>query len=363
MPETGQPLAPPLNLFEKIVLRLLMSALWLGRRVPDRPLYRVAFIIGAVAAVTGAGNWLGVDLILASMAMGLTLANMAERRSNEAFRIVERFAPPIYALFFVTVGAHLHMQGMPGWMWALAVPYVIARSAGKIFGVRLGGRWGGAPVVVRKYLGLCLFCQGGVAVGLSIMASTRFAPEVGPPIVMIIALTTLVVELIGPPCVKIAVKRAGEAGLDVTEEDLALTNKVADVMEGDEPTFSEGTRLADILRTIAETDAGSYAVIDSHQNLQGVITLQSLKQSFGAEGLTEWLVAHDLMQPPVDVITDQASLAEAMTRMNELDLESIPIVADGKDRRLLGLLEMRAVKRWLSQEVLRRHRLAEGPVG
>jgi len=47
VPETGQPPAPPLNFLEKIVFRLLMSALWLGRRVPDRPLYRVAFIIGA----------------------------------------------------------------------------------------------------------------------------------------------------------------------------------------------------------------------------------------------------------------------------------------------------------------------------
>ena len=134
-------------------------------------------------------------------------------------------------------------------------------------------------------------------------------------------------------------------------------------MDRTAPTFSEGARLADILRTIAETSATSYAVTDPKGDLLGVITLQDLKQSFSAEGLTEWLLATDLMRPPVDTITEQTTLIEAMTRMGEQDLESIPVVAGEDDRRLLGLLELQAAGRWLSQELLRRHRLADGGSG
>ena len=41
------PPGPPLNLFQGVIFRAMMLALWLGRRLPDRPLYRSAFAIGA----------------------------------------------------------------------------------------------------------------------------------------------------------------------------------------------------------------------------------------------------------------------------------------------------------------------------
>ena len=80
---------------------------------------------------------------------------------------------------------------------------------------------------MRNYLGMCLFSQGGVAVGLAIIATHRFATPVkgstivpGEIIVVVIIVTTFVVEILGPPMVKLGVKKAGEIGLDVTEEDL-----------------------------------------------------------------------------------------------------------------------------------------------
>ena len=39
--------APPLDLFGRLVFRLLVGLLWLARRLPDKPLYRAAFAIGA----------------------------------------------------------------------------------------------------------------------------------------------------------------------------------------------------------------------------------------------------------------------------------------------------------------------------
>jgi lauroyl/myristoyl acyltransferase len=45
--EPTPPPGPPLDLFQKVMVRLLILGLWLGRRLPDKPLYRAAFTIGA----------------------------------------------------------------------------------------------------------------------------------------------------------------------------------------------------------------------------------------------------------------------------------------------------------------------------
>ena len=318
----------------------------------------LAYIIGAIALTAGSARVLNVDMILAAMTLGATIANLAPRRSKQSFQIVEGFTAPIFALFFVTVGAQLDLQGMPLWMWALAIPYVIGRTIGKFTGARLGARLSKAPQPVQRYLGMCLFSQAGVAVGLSITASQRFEGEIGVAILSIIALTTFIVQIIGPPCVKIAVHKAGEVGLNVTEEDLMLTRDVSDMTDRGAPRFSEGTSLAQILRTIAYTQSTVYPVTDENGKLAGVITFEGLKESLGTESLTQWLVAYDLMEQAPDTVGEDTPLKDAVTSMREQNLEYLPVLSK-TDEQLVGMLELRAVTRKLSEEVLRRHRQAD----
>jgi len=318
----------------------------------------LALTIGAVALVTGSAHLLGIDMILASMTLGCVIANLAPRRSKRAFETVERFTAPIFALFFVTVGAQLNIGGMPGWMWALAVSYLAGRSIGKLAGARAGAKFSGASQSVTRYLGLCLLSQAGVAVGLSITAGHRFSGDFGTAIISIIALTTFVVQIVGPPCVKLAIHRAGEAGLNVTEDDLMREHTVNDMVDRGAPEFSRGTSLNQILRTIAQTQATAYPVTDTTGGLAGVITLEGLKESFGSEGLTHWLVAYDLMEPAPDVVHENMPLCDAVTRMRDQQIEFLPVLAkDGSD--LIGMLELRTVTRRLSEEVMRRKQLAD----
>ena len=44
---TTPPPGQPLNAFQQVIFKTLMFVLWLGRKLPDRPLYRTAFAIGA----------------------------------------------------------------------------------------------------------------------------------------------------------------------------------------------------------------------------------------------------------------------------------------------------------------------------
>ena len=45
--EPTPPPGPPLNVFQHVVFKLLVFGLWLARKLPDKPLYRAAFAIGA----------------------------------------------------------------------------------------------------------------------------------------------------------------------------------------------------------------------------------------------------------------------------------------------------------------------------
>ena len=102
-------------------------------------------------------------------------------------------------------------------MGLLGIVYIVARAAGKFGGAYLGARLSNAQDSVRKYLGLALFSQAGVAIGLAIAASTDLAmagPEgekLGTLIINTITATTFVVQLIGPSFTRIAVFKAGEA--------------------------------------------------------------------------------------------------------------------------------------------------------
>ena len=325
-------------------------------RQEDRGL---GLIIGWMALVIGCSLVLHLDLIVAAMALGATLTNLAPRRSHPAFKIVESFATPIYVLFFVSVGARLSVGSLPAWMWILVLVYSVGRTVGKMGGAYLGARWANAAPSVRRYFGLCLFSQAGVSVGLAILASSRFEGEVGNIIILTVTTSTFAMQLIGPPCVKFAIRKAGEIGLNVTEADLIEERTVADVVDRKSPSFNEGTPMTDILRVIAETDATAYPVVDDDNRMIGIITLTGLKQSFRAEGMSQWLVAFDVMEPAPDTITEDAPLAEAMARMSAQSLEYLPVVKSEQDLRLAGVIEARRVKRMLGHEIIRRRHAAE----
>ena len=324
----------------------------------------LTFILGTLVITIGVALMLTLDVILGAMALGMTLVNLAPRRSRESFGILERFTPPIYVLFFVIVGARLSVGEMQGWMWALAAAFVIGRSGGKILGAFLGAKWARASQAVQRYLGLCLFSQAGVAIGLAILTAEKFGPSatiagvpLGSVVVLVVTATTFIVQIIGPPCVKLAVQKAGEVGVNVTRDDLIGDYCVRDTMSADAPTLSEGETFPAILRTLNRTEAFAYPVVDQGRSLLGVVTLQTLKMGLVNVELSNLLVASDLMQPAIDTISPDAPLLEAITRMGELDLDYLYVVTPTTDKtppQWQGLLDRRHMERQISQDLLRR---------
>ncbi|RKY23333.1 MAG: hypothetical protein DRP83_09415, partial [Planctomycetota bacterium] len=333
---------------------------------PDKTL---ALAIGSILLVIATAIILGMDIILATMAMGVVLINIAPRRSKALFEIVRSFSAPIYVIFFVFVGARLGLSNMPAWMWGIVGLYVFFRTAGKMAGTYFGARITDAAAPMRKYGGLGLFAQGGVAVGLSIMASQHLGEHqiskdlsLGDMIIFCVTATTLIVQVIGPPMVKLAIRLAGESGMNITREDLIATYKVGDIMNTQATCLTQSDPFAHIMKVISETDTMTYPVVGDDRSLLGIITIQQLKSGLGNQGLADMLVAYDLMQPVADQATAEMPLGEALDRMRQQELEYLPVVeparADGEKPKFLGLLELRRTQRAISRELLRRQEAA-----
>ena len=173
--------------------------------------------LATILVAAGIARTYHFSQILTCMFTGMTVANVSPRSSRHAYRILENFTPPIYVLFFVLVGSRLDLRLLPA-MGVLGLLYVAARTTGKILGSRLGATVSGAPIVLRKYLGLALFSQAGVAIGLAISIYEELShigpqgTQVGLEIISLITATTFIVQIIGPPFVKLAITKAGEIG-------------------------------------------------------------------------------------------------------------------------------------------------------
>jgi len=319
----------------------------------------LAFTVSSVLLVIGLSMTLKLGSILAAMTLGVTIANLAPRRRQSTFELVEKFAPPIYVLFFVLAGAHLILGEITSWMIAMILVYLIGRTAGKVFGSWFGARQSKAVDVVRRYLGLCLLSQAGVAIGLAIISSQLFTGQMGQAIIVIVMTTTFIVEVFGPMFVKLGVKKAGEVGLNITEEDLIRTHSVADVMDTKVPAISAGSPLSEVIKVVSSTNSFYYPVIDSDKKLIGAVTLDGIRRTFATQELNDWLVALDIAEPIIAKVTPDIGLSEAFDKTKRLNVEHLPVVASSEDDRFVGVLNCRAVRRSLSAEVLARQQKAD----
>jgi len=318
------------------------------------------FSIASLLLVVGISMIYGIDPILPSMTLGITIANLMPRRSETTFALVEKFAPPIWISFFVLAGAHIEFGRLTLPVIIMIVVYVLCRTAGKVIGAYSGAKWSGAPPAVQKYLGLCLQSQAGVAVGLAILAGHQFAAQFGKLIIMVVMTATFLTEIFGPMLVKVGVKQAGEVGMNVTEEELIKTYKVSDVYD-DKPTMiKQDCMLKEILDTFCTSDSLFYPVVDPAGLLVGIITISGIKETFANQEAAGWLLAYDVMEPVVDKTTPQTPLEEAFDKMNSFNLETICVVAGKNDDKLVGVLDVRTVNRRISAEILRRRQQADG---
>jgi CBS domain-containing protein len=321
----------------------------------------LALAIGMLLLVIGFSDATGLDVILVTMTMGIVIVNIAPLLSEELFALLKNFSVPIYVMFFVLVGARLSIGNMPVWLWFIVFAYIVGRSLGKMFGAYFGAKLSHADRSVQYYSGLGLFCQGGVAIGLAIMASQHMGnvminPDLslGDMVIFGITASTLIVQLIGPSLVKIAISRGHEIGRNVTDEDIIASLKTGDVMVKDYIAIPENLKINSVFTLFSNNRFVAYPLTNENNELRGIITLHNLKDILVDPSCWQWMVAGDASMPVPSKITETTPLKEALDILISSGLESLPVVSEKSQNTLVGMLEKRTTDTLIKQEVIRR---------
>jgi len=204
-----------------------------------RDMLIVAF--GVVLVGCGVAAHFHLSLILTNMVIGFVLVN-TRRRSlvNKVMAPLHEIMPLLFLLFFCLAGAHLKISELPK-LGFIGIVYIAGRSAGLILGARIGSTIGHVEDKIKKYIGLGILSQAGVAIGLSLIirqdyarlaaepnvvaAVSRYALEhpnisamlydpvaIATALITTITATCIVFEVVGPILTKVALQKAGEIG-------------------------------------------------------------------------------------------------------------------------------------------------------
>jgi Kef-type K+ transport system membrane component KefB len=199
-----------------ILLSLLIGGLtgWLQAYHIERISQESNLVIstlGVLLLLFASAEYFALNGLLMSMAFGFVLANRTGK-SDEIFRVIqEHFEELIFVLFFIISGATVELEVLSN-VWHVALLYVVLRILGKVAGSWFGASLSGSPHVVKRYMGLALMPQAGVAIGLALMLYHHPEhSETGLFVLNTIIAATAINEIIGPFFLKTALFKAEEA--------------------------------------------------------------------------------------------------------------------------------------------------------
>lgn len=146
--------------------------------------------------------------LLVCMMLGAVFCNTCEL-SEDLMGMANKWTSPLFALFFVISGADLELKVFSDWAIVLiGVIYIVSRTSGKYIGAYSATKAMHCPAQISKFLGITLFPQAGVALGMS-AAALQLGAE-GELIRNITLFSVLIYELAGPLLTKMALTAAGE---------------------------------------------------------------------------------------------------------------------------------------------------------
>lgn len=199
---------PVLEIIGSILLGFALGFLFtLPLRYFKKNSNRLIIITAFIFLGSSLATMLGLSPLLLCMSMSAMLVN-ASKEAESILKLADSITSPIYIMFFVVSGMGLEITILPS-VGLIGILYIITRVIGKVLGASVGAAVIKAERTVRKYIGLTLIPQAGVAIGLALLAS-RMVPEYSQTIRTVVLSATLIYELVGPGVTKLALKKAGE---------------------------------------------------------------------------------------------------------------------------------------------------------
>jgi len=167
----------------------------------------LALILAAILFNTGIASMFGLSPVLTNIVSGIAITNLTNRKVLVA-SILNRIEMPVFIVFLTLAGAHIDIS-VVGRVGLAGLGYIVARASGKYFGSLFFSQFTPLNKKARKYIGLGLFPQAGIAIGLATIAE-RSLPQVSGAITGVILAGAVFFEIFGPMIVGRALKAVDE---------------------------------------------------------------------------------------------------------------------------------------------------------
>lgn len=155
------------------------------------------------------GIHIGFSSLLVCMMLGTVFCNICPV-SFDLMERADKWTVPLNALFFVISGAELELSVFSKIsVVMIGIVYIVSRSLGKYIGSYVSCAASKCGETVKKYLGITLLPQAGVALGMCVTVSAKMG-EGGSLIRNIVLFAVLIYELFGPVMTKNALMAAGD---------------------------------------------------------------------------------------------------------------------------------------------------------
>ncbi|MHC4197051.1 MAG: cation:proton antiporter [Planctomycetota bacterium] len=171
--------------------------------------HRLVLIICGIFFVIGVSLYLELSVLLSNVALGATLVNI-DKKAPAFFETLREVDEPIYIMFFVLAGAHFDILSL-GQVGVIGFAYILCRFTGRILAASAGAHMAGSDIRVKKYMGLALLPQAGVALGMALVVGHEI-PQAARIVFNVTVATTVFFEILGPLCTRYALSKAGEVG-------------------------------------------------------------------------------------------------------------------------------------------------------
>ena len=166
--------------------------------------------IGMIFIVFSLSSYWQLEPLLAALVMGIVMTNISNDFDLVEEEIDNHLEEIIFMLFFILSAMHLDLSTLQTMPFVI-LSYILFRFFGKIIGVWVGSKMTKADNHIQNYLGLGLFPQAGVAIGLALSLQNQTGFEdIAPLILNIIIATTVIHEFIGPLFTKYILRKTGE---------------------------------------------------------------------------------------------------------------------------------------------------------
>jgi H+/Cl- antiporter ClcA/predicted transcriptional regulator len=221
----------------------------------------------------------------------------------------------------------------------------LGASLGAAFGLGLQQLGGGEGLPIAPFAVVGMGCMLAATTRSPLLAMIMVLEisldySLMPPLMLACVVSVLVARKLHPESIYTEPLR--RKGLSIAQDpntsESATERTVGDLMRAPVPPVRENSTLNQIADRFLSSANNFLPVVDSRNQLVGIVALQDLKEYLGAGDELRAVIAYDIMRPPPVCVTPNQRIIDALPVVLSSEQRNIPVVNTLKENRLVGAL-------------------------